>query len=127
MIKANELRVGSWVLYPHTQNELFHITEPRQIELAYILLPIAITPEWLERCGFEKRLINNSFFEYHLPCTPPHYRNEYKLRWWDAETFRSLEWVTVESGSIHKFPCAYLHQLQNLYFALTGEELNVKL
>jgi hypothetical protein len=27
----------------------------------------------------------------------------------------------------NELPCEYLHQLQNLYFALTGEELEINL
>jgi len=66
--------------------------------------PIQLTPEILEKCG----LINNKIFP-------------------------EIEYFTLVDGSLHfedRYTCVdvkYLHQLQNLYFALTGVELNVQL
>lgn len=74
--------------------------------------PIPITPEWLKRLGFEKG-----------------YKGVYTCDKLDIEpTKDGYQPVTmghddyVEYGlSIH-----YVHELQNLYFALTGEELTIK-
>ena len=64
---------------------------------------IPITPEILERCGFESNP----------------YHDRYELGYFHFEhcAIRQMIWI-------EKYPHVnYLHQLQNLYFALTGEEL----
>lgn len=64
--------------------------------------PIPLTPEWLQRCGF-KFAPSIGYYVYELLNKP-----------------QGIDNIKVGSG-------VYLHHLQNLYFALTGEELNVKL
>lgn len=73
--------------------------------------PIPITPEWLERLGFEKMPPKNHWEEY-----------------WDKGILR----LYITDGKIspiaviHSKKPKYVHQLQNLYHALTGEELTIK-
>lgn len=71
--------------------------------------PIPLTEEWLLKFGFEKRGVN-------------------RTRW----TFWKIDLVEDEKG-IYSFDesriyidIKYVHQLQNIYFALTGEELTFK-
>jgi len=45
------------------------------------------------------------------------------MRSYDIEDTYIVQWK--QAGIMP--PCKYLHQLQNLYFALTGEELNITL
>lgn len=73
-------------------------------ELADTLLPVPLTPEWLERCGL-------SFYEH------------------DNELFPMV--AMKHNGQVvavftKTAPCEYVHQLQNLYHALTGTELQIK-
>lgn len=81
--------------------------------------PIPLTPEWLERFGFQKTKNGGTFAEYYwsgkgmdltldleLSTSTPEYDSQYV------------------SGSTQ---LKHVHQLQNLYFALTGEELEIKL
>jgi hypothetical protein len=75
--------------------------------------PIPLNPEWLERCGFKRMnagWINGSgsmsFYDKDSQAGNGFYEMEYGTRGCSA--------VFI-----------YLHQLQNLYYSLTGEELTV--
>ena len=129
-MNATELRIGNLVELTNIEygtnktpyeididdfNDLYH----KRIKIN----PIPITPEWLERAGFSKRLINNKFYEYFIDATPLNYKNDYVIKWWDTDFDRKINFAPVLSGTVHAFPCDYIHQLQNLYFALTGKEL----
>ena len=111
-MKATELRIGNWVLEDDTQQvgqvDLV-IIEIIERELNHTYKPIPLTEEWLERMGFEK---DDGIWEH-----------------------KELMWSCEISGDDDSFnfkrlgldlPCIGIfsvHQLQNLYFALTGEEL----
>lgn len=76
--------------------------------------PIPLTPEWLAKCGFNKLnagWINSSgsmcFYD----------------RARDMNGYYTMDYGTRNYVARFK----NVHQLQNLFFALTGEELNVKL
>jgi len=86
-----------------------------------LIIPIPITEDWLIRFGFTK---------YKLSC---------KLRVddWCFEYSRAFDGIysfILESNGYYEAPgeldlsqvCQYVHQLQNLYFALTGKELTLK-
>ena len=80
------------------------------------LHPIPLTPEILEKCGFKK--LNNAW-------VPIDYSATDYLKWsftiWDNKD------GTYRYNSAEFIPeLKYLHQLQNLYYALTGEELIYK-
>ena len=83
------------------------------------LEPIPITPEWLERLGFERK-----------------YKNENTIHWVKFSA-KHLSFVITECSSLfgmeynaygadHCPQIFHIHQLQNLYHALTGQELTVK-
>lgn len=124
MVKANELRIGNLI---EKENIVFdyvggckNIPIKIEVTLSNILeisnsnmfTPITLTPEILEKnCGF------------------------HKVGWyWVREGF-DLEVVQNNNGfnlSINgneydlSIIFYYLHQLQNIYFALTGEELPIQ-
>jgi len=80
------------------------------------LHPIPLTPEILVKCGFKK--LNNAW-------VPIDYSATDYLKWsftiWDNKD------GTYRYNSAEFIPeLKYLHQLQNLYYALTGEELIYK-
>jgi len=105
MINANELRIGNWValkdgyFVPIADGGILAINQKR-----FECYPISLTPEILEKCGF----VSNP------------YQDRYEFGDIHVEYcgFRDICWV---NGKPH---IEYLHQLQNLYFALTNEELN---
>ena len=77
--------------------------------------PIPLTEEWLLKLGF--REVNGHVFLFP--------ENDSFRLWgfaWNIEQFLITgEWVEISTPSIK-----YVHQLQNLYHALTGEELKLK-
>jgi hypothetical protein len=125
MIKVNELRVGNLVIYKQDNDELPVLKidgDSKKVCLDLLLGlnmevgeqdidPVPLTPEWLERCGFKEG--TNYLFGKHL-----------KLGIHIDYTY--IGTITSTSAAFVA-PAQYVHQLQNLYFALTGEELQIKM
>ncbi len=146
MIQPRELRIGNLLLWnsklvnpvitlPPTQVEVFSILQDKisyvlpnienrvepfedvkaQMGTGYIpfeeLEPIILTAEILENVGFEgkRALVGSKYFE----------KGDLQLKQ-HGEHFHP---VSVE----FKLHIKYFHQLQNLYFALTGDELETKI
>lgn len=80
--------------------------------------PIPLTPEILQKCGFacmfmqEVWSVEAEFGILSIALTNPDKHPDGNL---------------VVFEGVRLFSIKYLHQLQNLYFALTGQELNVEL
>lgn len=131
-MKSTELRIGNWVYDPinrvNFKIECFlgreyctNVCEYDDEEFEAItseLLPIPLTEEILLKCGFE----NGKYYK-NLRIKANDYLHSIKF-------FRG-KWIysTDESDAAcySLVELKYLHQLQNLYFALTGEELNIEL
>lgn len=121
-MKANELRIGNCILKNGSNyiiDTLFFVDVYDGTVMDFELQPIPLTEEWLLKFGFEK---DEEYDEAGLV----DYRYELNI---NTASFTS-NWNTEESyyvnynqGGVDIF---YVHQLQNLYFALTGEELTVK-
>jgi len=87
--------------------------------------PIPLTEEWLLKFGFKEDKIRSWFFK---DC------GEYRIRISVNVFFGMLEkessWFVSILTGYGSQPVTlgkqYVHQLQNLYFALTGEELEIK-
>lgn len=78
--------------------------------------PIPLTPEILEKCGFECEYVSKYAIKYtHLNHAEIGY-NWTKLSGWFARYYGPI--------LIH---IKYLHQLQNLYWCLCGEELEINI
>jgi hypothetical protein len=75
--------------------------------------PIPLTEEWLKRFGFKwcGLISKGRFLTLYTPCGKA---LVYK------DSYIKFVGVTIET------PIQYVHQLQNLYFTLTGEELILK-
>lgn len=132
MIKPNELRIGNIVTInipgrePHyNQWEVIDFGLPPQI-----VQPIPLTPAWLERMGFAgeyypKRSNLGNWQIRRGPwwfMTIAHYRGD-KPYWGEGGGKR---WKIETGANGYLTHIEYVHQLQNLFFALTGEELTVK-
>ena len=76
--------------------------------------PIPLTEAWLLKFGFEKinHISGYSFFNLK--------RNKRKSNLPSICIYNNYTRVGNNTSVMH---CEYVHQLQNLYFALTGEEL----
>lgn len=123
MIEAKEIRLGNWVkirgeyevqVINLIGKEWFSYQEQNACDWKDTE-GIPLTPEILLAVGFEK--INSNVPNLHrLPF------DKYKqLRW---STIDGLCVETIKSGWLWQFEhIKYLHQLQNLYYSLTGKEL----
>lgn len=120
-MKANELRIGNLV---HLNGELLKISEDDFGEIfgRYSCLfedldikPIPITEEWLERFRFLKdTTLKNVWFEKKIP-------SQYLSVCIELKRFvigEAPDWT-------YPLKIEYVHQLQNLYFALTSQELEI--
>lgn len=135
-MEPTELRIGNFIQYNSPDHSIcfdlvvginysddFHV---HMVELhgrtpinINGISPIPITPEWLERLGFERK-----------------YKNENTIHWVKFSA-KHLSFVITECSSLfgmeynaygadHCPQIFHIHQLQNLYHALTGQELTVK-
>ena len=106
-----ELRIGNYV--QDHNGQILDIIRLEGMEITDYLKPIPITEDWLKRLGFE-----NYGHIYTL-----HFKNGFALNYNTSlkSWFLSIHSTTTTAISDFK----YVHQLQNLYFALTGEELKI--
>lgn len=134
-MKANELRIGNLVKKGNDlctvkgyYDNLFIVEDNEKIEFKSNVFdnikPIPLIEEWLLKFGFEKFkgklgdvycLIRNEFEIYfkiehwnHIECKDSIYFNNWFIKY-----------------TIHPHKIEYIHQLQNLYFALNGQELTI--
>lgn len=104
MIKANELRIGNWVMLA---GAYWQIGFAEEIDVHHFE-PIELSPEILEKAGLTKS--DKVDIAYTISI-----------------------FTNLPDGKIHRYhkeglsEPKYLHQLQNLYFALTGTELEINL
>jgi hypothetical protein len=146
-MKANELRIGNWIKYT-TDKELtrrYHNTLA-QVDIDILMdvehfikskwfAPLPLTPEILEKCGFIKTSYSNHK-------SNPYISQEIRdLDFFDhrfnnmvlSGVGRPIEFYEVEYCPLDIEERTYiaklnhLHQLQNLYYALTNQELEIKL
>lgn len=114
-MKAQELRIGNWVEGEYGSTEPFQV-DANDISKVYYggyeLDPIPLTEEWLLTFGFEKPAHSWICDKFHLSEW-----DDYPLNWCVALN---------KNNAILVDKLKYVHQLQNLYFALTGEELEIK-
>lgn len=122
-ITAQELRIGNWIISPMGSSLQVYSIFPEGIGVPNVkelfsyeqIKPIPLTPEILENAGFEKKSndtgppINDTVesfdkdgYSFSIDTSGFWYLNGYN---WNTKRFK------------------YIHQLQNLYYALTGEEL----
>jgi hypothetical protein len=153
-IQSNELRIAisspiglqidNFVYNQHGElhtiraNDFHRFMQPR-MSGDYGIYAIPLTPELLEKCGFEIKsgktkfdnpergfdwtkgsisILDGQFdivYDYSGPCTHPDYHQGHEV-------------ILLEGGGDYnyaKLNIKYLHQLQNLYYALTNEELPI--
>lgn len=134
MIKANELRVFNYV-FDNDHNQWVKVVTIDYYEAQAVwvtdeplgykyktscsrLSGIPITPEILEKCRFEQvdHIEGYSFWAMNK-----------KRRDIRKPAVSIYENRTLFNGYLVPQHCQYLHQLQNLYFSLTGEELTINL
>lgn len=115
MIDPRELRIGNLV---YCGDEMYVSTKPEAVTAdalyaadylknGLFFMPIPITPQWLERLGF----VCHAIGYYHI-----------------GDTFLSYSNTGLHEYQFRGCPAIlkHIHQLQNLFFALTGTELTIK-
>ena len=121
-MEAKDLRIGSWVRIDsltdgsttEVEAYVFHIDEMIWTT-KYKYSPIPLTEEWLVKFGFEEDSCNY----YKI------IENQEAVLYIDKlDTTFAYGYPYECSGGDLKLK--HVHQLQNLYFALTNEELTIK-
>lgn len=138
VIKGQHLRIGNLLYFNGNHNEIGVVSEIFKNDLANVspykiginhridiyydierLKPIQLTEKWLLDFGFVKRFFNN---------------DENKPIWWKVEGNRHIDiyfekqvnaFVFLINSVQYSSNLDYVHQIQNLHFALTQRELTV--
>lgn len=139
MIQSNELRIGNWIgscLHDNLQTEIFSVLDSKTVRLGCNPLaiyknedinPIPLTENWHNKFGVNKNGFNN--FEYELPNTisihvKVIFTHEYvMLRQSRNHNMHEDDIIIIWNKDIKKRDM-FVHEWQNLYFALTGKELD---
>jgi hypothetical protein len=128
-MKAKKFRIGNWIIDYEVEPEETIYYQVEEIQIlsndkalnqtlgvtyrngscwAFDIEPVPLTEEWLLKCGYVFTNIYQGFNQYRngsvleLSITP----NGFEL-------FFNYKWIKIK----------YVHQLQNLYFLLTENEL----
>ena len=126
-MKANELRIGNYIEVLLLDDELgdlvnegdnieecnyHHIKDICTKNKDWEYNPIPLTEEWLIKFGFDKNEWNHKFGG--------------NTMYWDKAD--CILHIGDKRDTNYSFmaECNYVHQFQNLYFALTNEELTIK-
>lgn len=140
MINAKELRIGNWVQVGGSPVQI----EPADLYIKdftkYNCEPIPLTPEILQQCGFDTKtnrgshpdgipwisydyLYNNNLADILIRFNPECYIF-FKFNLQAGITYSSKELRYYDTNIVVRKEHYPLHKLQNLYYCLTGEELN---
>ena len=129
-VRANELRIGNWVRWNYEESSEGNVYP---VEYGYelddiknnpnIVKPIPLSEEWLIKFGFIRQGGRQMWVKDKL-CIElkelPNIRGEFIEGWY-------IGLKDLGNVLFHSFmKVTHAHQLQNLYFALTGEELTIK-
>lgn len=136
-IKANELRLGNLIRFNNfigdERNVIVNarffasmaggrpfteVEGSNNSELNNCYSGIVLTPEIFEKCGFKKSKYDESYLFLNNDGSIV-IETDGSIAVGDDPS--KIGWASAAQV------CSFLHQLQNLYFALTGQELEVKL
>ena len=124
-MKVNELRIGNYILFDNDVYDVRGFVNERvkihkkEVYIGQLFKPIPLTEEWLLNFGFEKH--HQSFYNKTLCVREVEYLWFYSIYPLKNSIIPLVNMSAQATGHYIK----YVHQLQNLYFALTGEELKL--
>ena len=124
-MNANELRIGN-LTYMKSKNKIYMVDCGSDIDKSDDLEPIPLTKEWLLKFGFEK---NRDSFSKNIGLFSKEERLSFSggdLYITDSEKSNTIPTDIIMLWDKDVMKNFYVHQLQNLYYALTGEELILK-
>jgi hypothetical protein len=130
-MKASELRIGNWVYITHLLfykqetevniHNLMYLSGEIKEPIEFEIEPIPLTEEWILKFGFQqtdpKKFIGGLYTRKKTDGFYGFYINK-----------ETMSYCTFDyEGTIEDIiKIEYVHQLQNIYFALTNEELAIK-
>lgn len=140
-MKASELRIGNLIEWEDESHGIVRVTAIKSYKESEDIIrfeelsgageggaqldefiPVKLTEEWLLKFGF-KVSENKLVYDHPTPAIP---EDEHKDLGTSYPAFffnkRLDKWMDCHT----RVTIQYVHQLQNLYFALTGEELTIK-
>ncbi len=137
-MKANELRIGNYVSCPDglativeidgRHNRVVVYEEEYNDRSGYLLSrisPVPLTEEWLVKFGFS--LVHKNNKHYFITLSEP---GQYAFHVYGIDENFGIAFSDNILGEtrdyIPRTSIKYVHELQTLYFALTGEELTIK-
>ena len=123
-MKATELRIGNY--YAIAENDGIKYKQLKEIakndldyfsgedNISHAAKPIPLTEEWRKRSGFKDNWLRINDFGNELE--------------WRERTKEIVIWGSdgATDGHNYRVKCEYVHTFQNLYFALTNTELEIK-
>jgi len=125
-IRAQDLRLHNWIKSPegvefqitsidfdelHSNPHEYYVNSFELIRCS----PIELTEEWLLEMGFKE--VNGSYRKYWYLLNSNHFKIAF-----DEDGYYLID----EAEDVIYSAFKYLHQIQNLYFALTQTELTIK-
>ena len=138
MINQNELRIGNLVMGKHlsvrntievykiarvnwngsimVENRIGRFEEDMEDDIT----PIPLTEEWLMKCGFVNEFTGHQEDDVMRLQIKKNFMIDYDLNYMQLAINQEGDIVDVDH-------IKYVHQLQNLHFALTGQELNIEI
>ncbi len=127
-MKANELRIGNYIklMFNYEDYELLQVTSDELVDVDKKRAdyePIPLTEEWLYKFGFKD--IDKSDNDYITYTDSNHdYYLQLDVRRRDGK-YTILDNSFDDLRDFSMVDISYVHQLQNIYFVLTGEELTL--
>lgn len=129
-MRATDLRIGNYFKAEHYSFDFFKVQEIRSNFVIFNsgslfyenIQPIELTEEILLKCGFEKFNDNCFMINYNMQGQLFIFSNKTQV---GVVNNINVPFYYMFNGLIHTLQ--YLHQLQNLYFALTNQELTINL
>jgi hypothetical protein len=134
MIQASELRIGNLVFGPK-QKSAGKVVNIERIGFALIehkpghedlfqdkeLFGIPLTEDWLLRCGATKHIIGDKDIHYMNTDNKPNFIAKPKGNYFVFRIHKNLN-----SQNTCEIELSFVHELQNIYFLIKGEELEFK-
>lgn len=119
-MKATELRIGNWIEIKDQEDKTFAQIEgignlqqvAGQLWSIEELEPIPLTEEWLERFGFISDPYHDTYIKGYFTLNCDKTRGKLEL------------WLNNVTGKV--LYVKQVHKLQNLFFEIEGEELQLK-
>jgi hypothetical protein len=124
-MEAKELRIGNIICYKNKATVTLDLSDFNEIcqneEFLDFISPVALTEDWLLKFGFEKNINKDQIdgIEMHFQIDDKTYFSSC------GKLGGGLVVLCLCRGNYFANNLEYVHQLQNLCFALSGEELEL--